>query len=109
MKCGYRFITTTQVLNETANALSDPRFRLSVVEFYRRLQASSRIEIVFIDPRLWSEGWQLYGERYDKAWSLTDCVSIVVVHERGLGEVLTNDKHFQQAGFQALLREDGWS
>ena len=106
MKCGYRFITTTQVLNETANALSDPRFRLSVVEFYRRLQASSRIEIVFIDPRLWSDGWQLYGERYDKAWSLTDCASIVVMQERGLGEVLTNDKHFQQAGFQALLREN---
>ena len=63
MKSGYRFVTTTQVLNETANTLSDPRFRLRVVEFHRRLQASPRIKIVFIDPRLWSEGWQLYEKQ----------------------------------------------
>jgi len=95
MKSEYRFVTTTSILNETANALSDPRFRLRVVEFYRRLQISSRVEVVFIDQRLWSDGWQLYEKRHDKAWSLTDCISIVVMEEHGLREVLTNDKHFQ--------------
>jgi hypothetical protein len=106
MKSGYHFVTTTSILNETANALSDPRFRLRVVEFYRRLQMSARVEIVFVDPRLWSDGWQLYEQRPDKAWSLTDCISIVVMQEHGLKDVLTNDKHFQQAGFRALLRDD---
>jgi len=109
MKSEYHFVTTTSILNETANALSDPRIRLRVVEFYRRLQISSRVEVVFIDQRLWSDGWQLYEKRHDKAWSLTDCISIVVMEEHGLREVLTNDKHFQQAGFRALLREDMWS
>ena len=106
MKSGYHLVTTTSILNETANALSDPRFRLRVVEFYRRLQMSARVEIVFVDPRLWSDGWQLYEQRPDKAWSLTDCISIVVMQEQGLKNVLTDDKHFQQAGFRALLRED---
>ncbi|MBL7117727.1 MAG: type II toxin-antitoxin system VapC family toxin [Candidatus Syntrophoarchaeum sp.] len=106
MKSGTHFVTTTSILNETANALSDPRFRLRVVEFYRRLLMSARVEIVFVDPRLWSDGWQLYEQRPDKAWSLTDCISIVVMQEQGLKDVLTNDKHFQQAGFRALLRED---
>ena len=106
MRSGHHFVTTTSILNETANTLSDPRFRQAVVEFHRRLRASSRIEIIFVDPRLWSDGWQLYEGRPDKAWSLTDCISIVVMQERGLKDVLTSDKHFQQAGFRALLRED---
>jgi len=106
MRSGYHFVTTTSILNETANALSDPRFRLAVVEFYRRLQWSAHVEIIFVDPRLWSDSWQLYERRHDKAWSLTDCISIVVMQEQGLKEALTNDKHFQQAGFRALLREE---
>jgi len=106
MKSGCYFVTTTSILNETANALSAPRFRLVVVEFYRRLQMSACVEIIFVDPRLWSKGWELYEQQPDKAWSLTDCISIVVMQEQGLKDVLTNDKHFQQAGLRALLREE---
>ena len=95
MRSWYQFVTTTSVLNETANALSDPRFRLRVAEFYRRLQISSRVEIIFVDPRLWSDGWQLYEKRHDKAWSLTDCISIVVIQE-ALGQYYLTDppNHF---------------
>ncbi|MGC9444777.1 MAG: type II toxin-antitoxin system VapC family toxin [Candidatus Methanospirareceae archaeon] len=104
MTSGYYFITTTSILTETANALCDPRFRVAVVEFYRRLQRSARVEIRFVDQNLWLRGWELYEQRSDKAWSLTDCISIVVMQEQGLTDVLTNDKHFQQAGFRTLLR-----
>jgi uncharacterized protein len=41
--------------------------------------------------------------RRDKEWSLTDCISFVVMKERGLTEALTADHHFEQAGFKALL------
>jgi predicted nucleic acid-binding protein len=99
----YLFTTTSTVINETANALSAQKFRQSVVAFYKRLLASSRVEIIFIDERLWKEGWKLYEERTDKDWSLTDCISIVVMQEKGLVEVLTHDEHFQQAGFKILL------
>jgi predicted nucleic acid-binding protein len=47
---------------------------------------------------------QRYRERTDQAWSLTDCASFVVKEERGLRRVLTSDHHFEQAGFEALLR-----
>jgi hypothetical protein len=99
----YSFTTTSAVINETANALSAPKFRHSVVAFHKRLLASSRIEIVFIDERLWRAGWKLYEERADKAWSLTDCISIVVMQEKGLVEALAHDEHFRQAGFKILL------
>lgn len=53
---------------------------------------------------LWRRGLGLYAARPDKAWSLTDCISFVVMTDRGLTEALTGDHHFEQAGFRALLR-----
>ena len=52
---------------------------------------------------------QLYRERPDKEWGLTDCISFVVMQERGISAALTADEHFQQAGFRALMREGGSS
>jgi len=41
----------------------------------------------------------LYRRRQDKDWSLTDCISFVVMADEGLTESLTADRHFEQAGF----------
>lgn len=64
---------------------------------------STRVEIVFVDPILWSKGWTLYEQRPDKAWSLTDCISFEVMREQKIHDALTSDRHFVQAGFRALL------
>jgi len=103
MKSGACFVTTSSVLEETANALCDPAFNPSVLAFHRNLESSSRIEHVFVDPSLWAKAWTLFEKRLDKAWSLTDCISIIVMQERGINDVLTSDRHFIQAGFNALL------
>ena len=47
----------------------------------------------------------LYGARPDKQWSLTDCVSIALMYERGITEALTHNHHFRQAGFIPLLKD----
>ena len=39
----------------------------------------------------------------DKKWSLTDCVSFLVMKEENIEEALSADKHFTQAGFKILL------
>ena len=82
MKSGTCFVTTSSVLEETANALCDPAFKPSVLAFHHNLEISSWVEIIFIDPLLWSKGWALYEERKDKSWSLTDCISISIMQER---------------------------
>jgi predicted nucleic acid-binding protein len=46
----------------------------------------------------------LYRRRPDKAWSVTDCISFVVMEGDGIREALTGDQHFEQAGFVALLK-----
>jgi len=48
----------------------------------------------------------LYDKRRDKDWGLTDCVSFIVMSEHQITESLTVDKHFQEAGFRVLLREN---
>ena len=55
-------------------------------------------------PELFASGSDLYAQRLDKDWSLTDCISFVVMRERGIAEALTADHHFEQAGFTILLR-----
>ena len=51
---------------------------------------------------MFESGLALYKSRLDKGYSLTDCVSMVVVRE-SIQEVLTHDKHFAQEGFTILL------
>jgi len=51
-------------------------------------------------------GRQLFRTRQDKAWSLTDCVSFAIMGELGMTSALAFDHHFEQAGFDALLRRE---
>ena len=50
-------------------------------------------------------GLELYGARPDKGYSLTDCISMQTMRRRGLSDVLTNDRHFEQEGFHAIFRD----
>lgn len=99
-----RLVTTHYVLIEVADASCAPSFRAEVARFLRRLAADPGTEVVGPDPGLYDRGLDLYERRPDKAWSLTDCISFVVMGDRGLTEALTGDRHFEQAGFRALLR-----
>lgn len=57
-------------------------------------------------PELFADALALYRDRSDKAWSLTDCASIVICQREGITEVPGYDRHFEQAGFVALLRRE---
>lgn len=62
------------------------------------------VEILSVDSELFSKALKFYSSRIDKEWGLTDCISFVVMKDRKLKDALTSDHHFEQAGFQALLR-----
>jgi len=59
--------------------------------------------MVPISEYLYKQAFQLYQERLDKERGITDCISFIVMQNRGLIKALTTDEHFKQAGFQALL------
>ncbi len=53
---------------------------------------------------LFNRGLRFYDARPDKQWSLTDCISMVVMQESGIKDVLTGDHHFEQAGSNLLFK-----
>ena len=96
-------VTTEAVLWEWLNAFSDASTRAVAAEGYRRAHADTRIELVPFEPELIDSAVQLYRARPDKSWSLTDCLSFVVMERRQLKEALTTDRHFEQAGMRAMM------
>jgi len=101
---GTRLVTTRATMLEIGNALSKPPWRHAGIRLWNALEVDSRVEIIPLSEQPYEQAWQLFRERPDKEWGLTDCVSFVVMHDRGLTEALTADAHFQQAGFQPLMR-----
>ena len=63
--------------------------------------------VVIEASHAWIEaGLKLHAARADKEWSFTDCISFEVMVASSISKALTHDHHFEQAGFQALLRHD---
>lgn len=98
-----RLITTRAVILEMGNALSRRRYRNIAIGLINSLEADPNVEIIPLSEDLYKRAFQLYKDRSDKEWGLTDCISFVIMQDRGLIKVLTADEHFQQAGFQTLL------
>ena len=99
-----RLVTTEWVLMELADALSAPAARSTAVAFLQAVRADSLFDIVGYDPAVYQAGFDLFAARPDKGWPLTDCISFVVMTQRGLSEALTADHHFEQAGFRAVFK-----
>jgi uncharacterized protein len=99
-----RILTSDWVLMEVADALAESESRSRVREFVLHLWQFPACEIVPASRELLDRALELYHQHTDKKWTLTDCVSFVIMRERNVTEALTGDRHFEQAGFVALLK-----
>jgi uncharacterized protein len=100
-----QLLTTELVLVEFLNYFSNfgNKTRKEVSGITQNLLHDSGIEIIWQTQELFKVGLELYQERLDKGYSLTDCVSMVVMRQNGIQEILTHDHHFTQEGFTILL------
>ena len=98
-----RLLTMRWVLMEVADGFASSRMRREVRRLFAEIEGDELITIVEPADSLYRRGLELYDARPDKEWSLTDCISFVVMADEGLTESLTGDGHFTQAGFKALL------
>jgi predicted nucleic acid-binding protein len=101
-----RVRTTEAVLVEVGNALG-AYLREAAVAFIDSCYETDNIEVVPIDTPLLKRAVRLYEMHQDKSWGLTDCLSFLVMRENGLTLAMSSDRHFIQAGFRALLLEEG--
>ena len=97
-------VITAWIVTELGDGLAQPRWRNAFIDLIAQLRANSRVLFEPCTNELLDAGIELYRKRPDKGWSLTDCVSFVVMQREGIREALTGDAHFEQAGFIALLK-----
>lgn len=100
-----RVVTSEYVLCELGALMSHGRLRQLFVELLNGLESAPHVEIIAATHQYFRTGLALFGERPDKEWSLTDCVSFAVMRERKITDALACDRHFEQAGFQVLLMQ----
>jgi predicted nucleic acid-binding protein len=97
-------ITTEYVLIELVDALAAEALRPRAIATVELLRSDPMVQIVPATSELMDAGLKLFAARPDKRWGLTDCISFTVMVRKGITDALTADRHFEQAGFTALLR-----
>jgi len=97
-----RLVTTSFVFDETVTFFNAHGHHAKAVEVGSNLLDSPSIQLIHVDRRLFDAGWNLLKRHHDKRYSLTDCISFVVMGELSIGRALTFDRHFAQAGFEVL-------
>lgn len=103
-KAKIHLVTTRAVVIEIGNALSKEAVRKSAIELIDSMEADETLLIVQVSEEIYDEAFKLFRSRLDKEWGLTDCISFVVMNQRGITKALTADQHFQQAGFIVLMK-----
>lgn len=103
-----RIVTTEEVLSEFLGWVSVRRRRFR----HHRSVATSTVRAILRRPdvivlqqthQTFLAGLELYERRAESDYSLVDCASMAAMRERGIGQALTSDRHFEQEGFAALM------
>lgn len=96
------FFTTSYIVNEVATFFNSRNRHSKAVEIGNCLLNSPSVRFIHVDEPLFYEGWHYFRQHVDKSYSLTDCISFVVMSKFELLNALTFDRHFEQAGFIKL-------
>ncbi len=101
-----KLVTTDAVLVETLNWFARSPMRVAAAKALAGLRGAAGWSIVHASRDLIERGEARYALHADKSWSLTDCISMEVASDQRATQVATTDGHFEQAGFEILLRPE---
>lgn len=92
-------VTTSYVFDEVVTFFNGRGHHGKAAQVGSSLLRSPSVDLVHVDESLFDEGWRYFLRHADKTYSLTDCVSFIVMSRRGITAAFAFDKHFTQAGF----------
>ena len=95
-------LTTEFCLLEVIDFLSSRGYRDLGRRLIAVLRAGALVTITPCSTALMDQGLGLHADRDDHTWSLTDCMSILVMQAHGVTDALTYDHDFEEAGMRAL-------
>jgi len=98
------FVTTDYVLDETASLLKARGKAHLLAGLFERVDLSRACRVEWTDSERFAQVCAGFLKHIDQPWSFTDCLSFLVMREFRLSDALTKDRHFEHAGFAALLR-----
>lgn len=99
-------VTTDEVLGEVLNLINAraPNLRPVAAAMVEGIRNDARVQVVEQSRASFDGGLGRYKGFADKQWSFVDCVSFELMTRDSIAEALTDDHHFEQAGFVAKLR-----
>ena len=95
-------VTTSYVFEEVVTYFNSRGYHTKAVEVGNRLLTSPSVQFVQVDEGLFREGWHYFQQHQDKDYSLTDCISFVVMKRFKIETAFAFDQHFVQAGFKKV-------
>jgi predicted nucleic acid-binding protein len=95
-------ITSTYIFDELVTFLNSRNRHAKAVQIGSRLLSSTSIQVIHVDEALFYDGWTFFQKHSDKSYSLTDCISFLLMKRLKIEAVLSFDRHFKQAGFRTL-------
>jgi uncharacterized protein len=100
-----QLVTTDEVLTEVLTFYSEAGapMRQRTVDLVDKILSNATIQVIEQTHNSFTAGLTLYRNRLDKGYSLTDCISMNVMQQFCVTEVLTHDRHFVQEGFMILF------
>ena len=94
-----RLMTASYVFDEVVTFFNSRGRHAKAVEVGNNLLRSPSVQVIHVDEGLFYEAWAYFRQHQDKDYSLTDCISFIVMRRLGISTALAFDQHFVQAGF----------
>ena len=94
-----RLVTTSYVFDEVVTFFNRRGQHAKAVQVGNNLLQSPSVQFIHVDAALFYEGWAYFQRHQDKDYSLTDCISFLVMQKLGIQRAIAFDQHFVQAGF----------
>lgn len=98
-----RIVTTDYVLDEALTLTKARANAVVAIALLDRIEQSEAIELEMVSVSRFELAKSFFRKYADHGYSFTDCTSFVLMHELGIQDVMTTDRHFIEAGFRTLL------
>lgn len=97
-----QLVTSNLVINETVSLLQRRGLLSTALEFLQQIREAPDLQIVYLDPPLQSEAWNLFHRYAGTGASAVDCASFAIMRRLRIKKAFTFDRHFRAAGFDIL-------
>ena len=99
---GTNLVTSTYVLDELVALLLTRSGHATAARAGSHIRSAAEVRVEHPDAAEEQRAWALFLDRSDKTYTLTDCLSFVMMRRLKIQAAIATDHHFTEEGFAAL-------